>query len=98
MIWLKSFRENLRGLPLRKLKIGIVTTGNEVFYKRIEDKSGANIVSYGEPTLSGTMFLLSYIGNIHGELLTALCNAPDPKDGQGNSNCLPKGIRNKQFL
>ena len=114
-------------IPLRKLKVGIVTTGNEVFYKRIEDKfgpvieekfkelgcnvvkqivskddadmiaesikilidegadiitvtggmsvdpddvtptgikkSGANIVSYGAPTLPGAMFLLSYIGN-----------------------------------
>jgi len=115
-------------LPLRKLKAGIVTTGNEVFYKRIEDqfgpvinekfkelgctvikqifskddadmiaesiktlidegvdiitvtggmsvdpddvtptgikKSGANIISYGAPTLPGAMFLLSYIENI----------------------------------
>lgn len=115
-------------IPLRKLKVGIVTTGNEVFYKRIEDKfgpviekkfkelgcsvikqifskddadmiaesiktlidegadiitttggmsvdpddvtptgirkSGANIISYGAPTLPGAMFLLSYIGNI----------------------------------
>ncbi|KZL89516.1 molybdopterin-binding protein [Clostridium magnum] len=114
--------------PLKKLKIGIVTTGNEVFYKRIEDKfgpviekkfkelgcsvikqifskddadmiaesiktlidegadiitttggmsvdpddvtptgirkSGANIISYGAPTLPGAMFLLSYIDNI----------------------------------
>jgi len=115
-------------LPLRKLKAGIVTTGNEVFYKRIEDqfgpvinekfkelgctvikqifskddadmiaesiktlidegvdiitvtggmsvdpddvtptgikKSGANIISYGAPTLPGAMFLLSYIENV----------------------------------
>lgn len=27
-------------MPLKKLKAGIVTTGNEVFYKRIEDKFG----------------------------------------------------------
>lgn len=115
-------------IPMRKLKVGIVTTGNEVFYKRIEDKfgpviekkfeelgcsvikqifskddadmiaesikilidegadiitttggmsvdpddvtptgirkSGANIISYGAPTLPGAMFLLSYIGHI----------------------------------
>lgn len=115
-------------MPLRKLKVGIVTTGNEIFYKRIEDKfgpvinekfkelgctvikqifskddadmiadsiktlvnegvdiitvtggmsvdpddvtptgikkSGANIISYGAPTLPGAMFLLSYIENI----------------------------------
>jgi hypothetical protein len=25
-------------IPLRKLKVDIVTTGNEVFYKRIQDK------------------------------------------------------------
>lgn len=31
--------------PFKKLKIGIVTTGNEVFYKRIEDKFGAVIES-----------------------------------------------------
>lgn len=115
-------------IPLKKLKVGIVTTGNEIFYKRIEDKfgpvinrkfeelgcsvikqifskddadmiaesiktlidegadiitvtggmsvdpddvtptgikkSGANIISYGAPTLPGAMFLLSYVGNI----------------------------------
>ena len=114
--------------PFKKLKVGIVTTGNEVFYKRIEDKfgpvirkkfsklgctvldhlfsiddsdmiancikaliekgvdiitvtggmsvdpddvtplgikkSGANIISYGAPTMPGAMFLLSYIGDI----------------------------------
>lgn len=114
--------------PLAKLKVGIVTTGNEVFYRRIPDKfgpvikkkfkeldcevvrqiyskddshmigqsikdlieegsdivtvtggmsvdpddvtpdgikkAGADIVSYGAPTLPGAMFLLSYIGNI----------------------------------
>ena len=27
-------------IPLRKLKVGIVTTGNEVFYKRIKDRFG----------------------------------------------------------
>lgn len=112
-------------LPLQNKKVGIVTTGNEVFYKRIEDKfgpvirskfdklgctvekqvfakddseyiaasikslieegvelitvtggmsvdpddvtplgikkAGADIVSYGAPTLPGAMFLLSYI-------------------------------------
>lgn len=31
--------------PLKKLKIGIVTTGNEVFYRRIEDKFGCVIES-----------------------------------------------------
>jgi len=115
-------------VPLKKLKAGVVSTGNEVFYKRIPDrfgpvvhekfkelgcevvrqtfskddpdmiaqsiktlieegvdiitvtggmsvdpddvtpggikKSGAEIVSYGAPTLPGAMFLLSYIGNI----------------------------------
>lgn len=29
--------------PFRKLRVGIVTTGNEVFYKRIEDKFGCVI-------------------------------------------------------
>ena len=115
-------------IPLKILNAGIVTTGNEVFNKRIEDKfgpviiekfkelgcsvmrqifskddpdmiaesiktlidegadiitvtggmsvdpddvtptgikkSGADIISYGAPTLPGAMFLLSYIGNI----------------------------------
>ncbi|MCT8978538.1 molybdopterin-binding protein [Clostridium sp. CX1] len=115
-------------LPLQNKKVGIVTTGNEVFYKRIEDKfgpvirskfdklgctvekqvfakddseyiaasikslieegvelitvtggmsvdpddvtplgikkAGADIVSYGAPTLPGAMFLLSYINDI----------------------------------
>ncbi|MEW9122288.1 MAG: molybdopterin-binding protein [Thermotaleaceae bacterium] len=115
-------------VPLRKLKAGIITTGNEVFYRRIPDKfgpvvrekfkelgseaiwqtfsrddpdriaksikamlekgvdiitvtggmsvdpddvtpggikkSGAEIVSYGAPTLPGAMFLLAYIGDI----------------------------------
>lgn len=115
-------------VPLRKLKAGVITTGNEVFYGRIPDKfgptvrekfkelgsevvrqtfskddpdmiaqsikdmmekgvdiitvtggmsvdpddvtpggikkSGAEIVSYGAPTLPGAMFLLSYIGDI----------------------------------
>jgi molybdenum cofactor synthesis domain-containing protein len=114
--------------PFRKLKAGIVTTGNEVFYGRIKDKfgpavqgkfeelgcsilkqvfskddtqmiaesirelielgadivtvtggmsvdpddvtplgirmAGADILSYGAPTLPGAMFLLSYIGEI----------------------------------
>lgn len=114
--------------PLRNLKVGIVTTGNEIFYKRIKDKfgpvihekfkklgckvvkqvfskddadmisecikmlikedvdiitvtggmsvdpddvtpkgikqSGAQIVSYGAPTLPGAMFLLSYIKDV----------------------------------
>lgn len=27
-------------------------------------KSGANIISYGEPTLLGDMFLLSFLGSI----------------------------------
>lgn len=115
-------------VPLRKLKVGIVTTGNEVFYKRIKDKfgpvinekfkelgcevirqlfsrddsdmiaqsiktlieegadiitvtggmsvdpddvtpagikkSGAEIISYGAPTLPGAMFLLSYVKDV----------------------------------
>lgn len=114
--------------PLLKLKAGIVTTGNEVYYKRIPDKfgpvlvekfkgmgsevikqifskddasmiaesiktlikegadiilvtggmsvdpddvtptgvkmAGAQILSYGAPTMPGAMFLLSYIGDI----------------------------------
>jgi len=114
--------------PFRKLKAGIVTTGNEVYYGRIKDKfgpavkgkfeelgcgvikqifskddpqmiaesirelielgadivtvtggmsvdpddvtplgirtAGADILSYGAPTLPGAMFLLSYIGEI----------------------------------
>ena len=115
-------------MPLLKLKAGIVTTGNEVFYKRIPDKfgpalerkfgelgceiikqvfskddpdmiaesikeliqegadivlvtggmsvdpddvtptgikkAGAQILSYGAPTMPGAMFLLSYIGKV----------------------------------
>lgn len=115
-------------MPMRQLKVGIVTTGNEVFYGRIKDKfgpvvkdkfeelgcnsvrqifskddpqmiadsikeliedgaeiiavtggmsvdpddvtplgikmAGANVLSYGAPTLPGAMFLLSYLGNI----------------------------------
>ncbi len=115
-------------IPLKKLRAGIVTTGNEVYYGRIKDKfgptiegkftelgsevvkqvftkddpemisrcikdliqegvdivtvtggmsvdpddvtpggikrSGADILSYGAPTLPGAMFLLSYIGDI----------------------------------
>lgn len=115
-------------LPLRKLKVGIVTTGSEVYHKRIEDKfgpvirekfktldcevigqiianddvnmiseaietlidqgaqiitctggmsvdpddvtplgirnTGAEIVSYGAPTLPGAMFMLAYKGDI----------------------------------
>jgi len=114
--------------PFRKLKAGVVTTGNEVYYGRIKDKfgpvvrgkfeeldcsvikqifskddpqmiaesirelidsgadiitvtggmsvdpddvtplgikmAGADILSYGAPTLPGAMFLLSYIGEI----------------------------------
>lgn len=115
-------------LPLRKLKVGIVTTGSEVYHKRIEDKfgpvirekfneldcevirqivvnddanmiseaidqlinegaqivtctggmsvdpddvtplgirnTGAQIVTYGAPTLPGAMFMLAYKGDI----------------------------------
>ncbi len=115
-------------MPLHKLKAGIVTTGNEIYYKRIPDKSGpvfteklkelesevikqifskddpnmiaesiktliragadiilvtggmsvdpddvtptgvkmagAQILSYGAPTMPGAMFLLSYINDI----------------------------------
>ncbi|MCM1566858.1 MAG: molybdopterin-binding protein [Dehalobacter sp. 4CP] len=115
-------------MPLLKLKAGLVTTGNELYYKRIPDKSGpvfvekfrelgsevikqifskddpnmiaesikalikagadivlvtggmsvdpddvtptgvkkagAQILSYGAPTMPGAMFLLSYIKNI----------------------------------
>jgi hypothetical protein len=114
--------------PFRKLKAGVITTGNEVYYGRIKDKfgpvvkgkfeeldcsvikqifskddphmiaesikeliefgadiitvtggmsvdpddvtplgikmAGADILSYGAPTLPGAMFLLSYIGEI----------------------------------
>ena len=114
--------------PLKKLNVGVVTTGNEVYFKRIEDKfgpvikkkfkelgssvmghlfskddpdmisecikslirqgadivtvtggmsvdpddvtpagirkSGADVVSYGAPTMPGAMFLLSYIGDV----------------------------------
>lgn len=115
-------------LPLRKLKVGIVTTGSEVYHKRIEDKfgpvirekfteldcevikqiivndqaemisdaifklidegaqlvvctggmsvdpddvtplgirnTGAEVVTYGAPTLPGAMFMLAYKGDI----------------------------------
>lgn len=115
-------------MPLRKLKAGIVTTGNEIYYKRIPDKfgpvltekfrelgsevmkqifskddpnmiaesintlinagadiilvtggmsvdpddvtptgvkmAGAQILSYGAPTMPGAMFLISYIKDI----------------------------------
>ncbi|WP_414151469.1 molybdopterin-binding protein [Acetobacterium carbinolicum] len=115
-------------LPLKKFKVGIVTTGSEVFYKRIEDKfgpvirrkfaeldcdvvgqiyssdnvdmitesifklidmgadlitctggmsvdpddvtpvgiknTGANIITYGAPTLPGAMFMLGYLNQI----------------------------------
>lgn len=115
-------------LPLLKLKAGIVTTGNEIFYNRIPDrfgpvlkdkfqelgsevmeqlfskddpdmiaeqirkliddgadivlvtggmsvdpddvtptgikKAGAEVLSYGAPTMPGAMFLLSYIGDM----------------------------------
>lgn len=114
--------------PFKELKVGIVTTGNEVYYKRIEDEfgpvikrkvselgcsvmeqiyskdnkemiaqsikqlikkgvdliavtggmsvdpddvtpagiseSGADVISYGAPTLPGAMFLLAYHGEI----------------------------------
>jgi len=75
-------------LPLKPMKVGIITTGSEVYNGRIEDKfgpvlgkkvkdlggqvvkqlgikkAGANIISYGAPTLPGAMFLMVYIGDI----------------------------------
>ena len=61
-----------RILPYQKKKAGIVTTGSEVYYHRIEDKftpvvieklkecGVTEVVTYGAPVLPGAMFMLAY--------------------------------------
>ncbi|WHH58646.1 molybdopterin-binding protein [Petroclostridium sp. X23] len=132
IVWMERICKHnnpiIQVVPLRKLRAGVVTTGNEVFYKRIPDRfgpaltkkfqdmgcevfkqlfskddpdmiadsvkelikenadivlvtggmsvdpddvtptgikrTGAQIISYGAPTMPGAMFLLSYIGDV----------------------------------